>query len=186
MLTTLYANFADAANCEKALGALLDHGAEPADLSAFFPKDYQTPDVHEVQATVTHGVTTTTSADAAAGAGKGAGIGFGLGAVAALASLAIPGWGIITGGGALATAIGAMIGTTAAGAVTGGVAGFLEDQGVDKQIAADSEKALEHGEAVLVARVPSGKVTEELARELMVKYLGQVFGRVDQPVTTPL
>ena len=184
MSITLYANFADASNGEKALGALLDHGAQPIDLTAFFPTDYETPDVHEVGSNVKHGITTTTPADAAKGASKGAGVGLGLGALAALASLAIPGFGLVTGGGALATALVTVAGTTMGGAVTGGVAGFLQDQGVQTQVASDSESALRNGEAVLVVKLPTGDLTEIQARELVLKYQGEVFGRIELPIAT--
>lgn len=177
MSTTLYANFIDAALAEKAMGALLDHGAEREDISGFFPKGYQQKDVHEVAPNVKHGITTTTSADAAAGAAAGAGVGLGLGAAAALASLFVPGFGFVTGGGALVTALAAMAGTTVAGAVTGGVAGFLQDQGVDGQIALDSEAALKNGDAVLIVRTPSGPLNDVQVSEILGKYRGAVYAR---------
>jgi hypothetical protein len=184
MHVTIYANFPDAANCEKALGALLDRGAQPIDLSAFFPSEYETPDVHEVASNVRHGVTTTTKEDAKQGARKGAGYGLGVGTLAALVSLAIPGFGLVTGGGALATALGSVAGSTVGGALTGGVAGFLEDQGITTRVASDSDAALRNGEAVLVVKAPTGHLTEEQASELLLKYHGQIFGRVEQPITT--
>mgnify|MGYP000930956673 CR=1 FL=1 len=182
MLITLHASFADAAMAEKAMGALMDHGADKLDVSGFFPEDYETPDVHEVQANVEHGITTTTPADAAAGAAKGAGIGLGVGAVAALASLVIPGFGIVAGGGALATALMAMAGTAAGGAISGGVAGFLQDQGIPEKVALDSEAALKNGRAVVVAKCPTGKMSEGDVTEILVKYGAETFGRVEYPV----
>lgn len=183
MHVTLYANFPDAANGEKALGALLDRGAQPIDLSAFFPSEYETPDVHEVGSNVRHGITTTTGEDARVGAAKGASYGLGFGTLAALVSLSIPGFGLVTGGGALATAIGSVAGATAGGAVTGGVAGFLQDQGAPTHIASQS---LRNGEAVLVVKAPTGQLTEDQARELLLKYQGSIFGRVEQPIATGL
>ena len=179
MFITLHASFEDAALGEKAMGALLDHGVEKEDLSAFFPTDYQTEDVHEVRANLNHGITTTTGADAASGAAKGAGMGLGLGAIATLASLLIPGFGLVTGGGALATAMIAAAGTTAGGAVAGGVAGYLQDQGVDTQVALDSEAALKNGRAVVVVRCPSGKLSEAEISEILVKYHASTFGRTE-------
>src|SRR5205085_9990716 len=76
------------------------------------------------------GLSTTTPADAGVGAAKGAGIGLGVGVLAALASIFVPGFGLVAGGGALATAIAGAVGTTAAGAIAGGVHGYLKDQGV--------------------------------------------------------
>lgn len=77
-----------------------------------------------------HGISTTTPEDAGSGAVKGAGIGLGLGAVAAIASLLVPGIGLVTGAGALATALGGAALTAGAGAIAGGVTGYLKDQGV--------------------------------------------------------
>lgn len=181
MFITLHASFEDAALGEKAMGALLDHGVAREDLSGFFPADFETEDVHEVRATLKHGITTTTSADAASGAAKGAGVGLGLGALATLASLLIPGFGLVTGGGALATALATAAGTTVGGAVAGGVAGFLQDQGVDHQVALDSEAALRHGRAVVVVRCPSGGLSESEISAILLKYHANTFGRIESP-----
>ena len=182
MFITLHASFEDAALGEKAMGALLDHGVAKEDLSAFFPTDYQTDDVHEVRANLNHGITTTTGADAAAGAAKGAGVGLGLGAIATLASLLIPGFGLVTGGGALATAIITAAGATAGGAVAGGVAGYLEDQGVDTKVALDSEAAVRNGRAVVIVRCPSGKLGEAEISEILLKYHASTFGRTQASI----
>ena len=65
------------------------------------------------------GVTTTTIQDAAKGAAKGVGYGLGLGALAAVASIAIPGFGLVLGGGALAAAVAGLAASAGAGAVAG-------------------------------------------------------------------
>lgn len=119
------------------------------------------------------GLSTTTPGDAAAGAAKGAGIGLGVGVLAALASLIIPGFGLVAGGGALATAIAGAAGATAAGAVAGGVHGFLKDQGVPDQAALDYDHAVKTGGAVLAITVPSGDVDEATCREILSKYNAQ-------------
>jgi len=177
MFITLHASFEDAALGEKAMGALLDHGVAREDLSGFFPSDYQTEDVHEVRADLKHGITTTTAADAASGAAKGAGVGLGVAALATLASLLIPGFGLVTGGGALATALIGAAGTTAGGALAGGIAGYLQDQGVEEQVALDSEAALRNGRAVVVVRCPSGKLSESEISAILLKYHASTFGR---------
>ena len=118
------------------------------------------------------GISTTTPADSASGAVKGAAIGLGLGAAAALASIAIPGFGLITGGGALATAIAGAVGTTAAGAVAGGVHGYLKDQGVPEEAAWDYNQTYESGGAILACQAPSGDLDEATIQELMTKYGG--------------
>lgn len=182
MSRILHGSFADAASAEKALGAMFDHGVQKEDVSAFFPADYETPDRHEVAANVNHGITTTTGADAAAGAAKGAGIGLGVGAIATLASLLIPGVGIVTGGGALVTALMAAAGTAAGGAVAGGVGGYLQDQGVEQKVALDAEAALKNGRAVILVQTPSGNVGEDEIGELLSKYGGIAFGGVNDSV----
>ena len=179
MSISLYANFADAAHAEKALGALLDRGAKVEDLNAFFPADYfkKNDGEHTDAEKATSGITTTTGADAAAGAGKGAGVGLGLGALAAVASLLIPGFGLVTGGGALATALAGVAGATFAGAAAGGVAGFLQDQGIPERIALDSEQALKNGHALVIVNTPTGKLGEFEVREILNKYHAVEYGR---------
>jgi hypothetical protein len=116
------------------------------------------------------GISTTTPGDAAAGAAKGAGWGLGLGVLAGLASIFVPGFGLVVGGGALATAIAGMAATTAAGAIAGGVYGYLRDQGMPEHIATTYNWAYEHGHAILSVTVPSGDLGEMTAREILEKY----------------
>lgn len=171
MNVTLYANFPDAAQAEQALAALLDRGADRKDLSAVFPATYQSHfSGQKAVEEATSGITTTTAADAAAGAEKGGVIGLALGALAALASLVIPGVGLVTGGGALAMALTGVVGTTAGGALAGGVAGFLKDQGVPERVALDYESALKNGRAIIMVDTPTGKIGEAEVREIFSKY----------------
>lgn len=179
MFVTIYARFIDASMAEKAMGALLDHGAQRGDITGFFPEGYQTSDVYEVAPNVVNGITTTTGADAAAGAVTGAEVGLGLGAAAVLGSLLIPGFGLVTGGGALASALIGWAGATAGGAVAGGVAGFLQDQGIDQTTIVDQESALKNGQAILVVKSPSGPLSELEISALMTKYQAQNFGRTE-------
>lgn len=116
------------------------------------------------------GISTTTSKDAGVGAVKGAGIGLGVGVLAALASIFIPGVGLVTGGGALATAIGAAAGTTAAGAVAGGTYGYLKDQGVPEATAKVYNQTLEMGGSILAVHVPSNDVDQSTIEGIMEKY----------------
>lgn len=174
-MDTLYASFADVDLAQKAAGALLDHGVEKDHLSLVSHMgaehiDADDDDDHDIVENAKSGISTTTSGDAASGAMKGAGVGLGIGALAALASLFIPGFGLVTGGGALAMALGAAAGTTAAGAVAGGVAGYLVDQGVPEAAAVDYEKALEHGGAIIAISLPSGDVSRTDAEQILNKY----------------
>src|SRR6185369_2999416 len=122
---TIYASFADASLAEKAAGALLDFGLRAEDLSIVSSRtddqemderfddrelgrntaDEYKPKQDSTEHAAKSGISTTTPGDAASGASKGAGIGLGVGIAAALASIFIPGFGLVAGGGALATAI---------------------------------------------------------------------------------
>lgn len=184
MKVSLYSKFSDASLAEKALGALVDRGADIKDITAMFPPDYQSRDPKVTSAEqAASGITTTTGADAASGAGKGAGIGLGLGALAALASLTIPGFGLVTGGSALVAALTGVAGATVGGAVAGGVAGYLQDQGVPARIALDSEAALKNGSAILSVDAPTGKLGEFEILEILSKYHAESYGRAENVPT---
>lgn len=180
MAETWYASFDDFRSAEKAVGALLDHGMDPKDVSLIGQRSEIGQELH-----AEHGVTTTTGADAAVGAGKGAAAGLAVGSLGALASLLIPGFGLVLGGGALATALGTAAGTTAAGAVAGGLAGFLQDQGVEADTAQDYAQSVERGGAVLQLQLPSGKLSEADAEQMLHKYNARnVQWRGDEPAKT--
>ena len=102
------------------------------------------------------GVTTTTIQDAAKGAAKGVGYGLGVGALAAVAAIAIPGFGLVLGGGALAAAVAGLAATAGAGAVAGGVVGYLKDQGVPADQIPDYQRAYEEGGAILSVVLEEG------------------------------
>lgn len=139
------------------------------------------PTVDDMEDSAKAGITTTTPADAAAGAIKGAGFGLGAGVLAAIASIFLPGIGIVAGGGALATAIAGAAGATAAGAVAGGVHGYLKDQGVPEQVAAQFDATHRAGGAVMALEFPSGDVDEIKARDLLTKYGASNIGAYPSP-----
>ena len=124
----------------------------------------------DIDGSAKQGISVTTPGDAGAGAAKGAGWGLGLGALAAIASLAIPGFGLVLGGGALATAIAGAVGTTVAGAAAGGVVGYLKDQGVPDEVAANYDQAIQSGGAMLAVIVPSNDVDSVAAEQVLRKY----------------
>lgn len=117
-----------------------------------------------------HGLSTTTPADAGAGAVKGTEIGLGVGILAGLASLLVPGVGLVLGGGALATALGGAALTAGAGAVAGGVTGYLKEQGVPGDAIEHYQGAVEHGGAILSINLPSGEVDQTAAEQVLSKY----------------
>lgn len=117
------------------------------------------------------GISTTTAADAGAGAVAGTAIGATIGVGAALASLFIPGIGLVVGGGALATALAGVAASAGAGAAAGALTGYLKDMGVDDQVAVDYEKAVENGGAMLsVTPNEDNGLNEIEIRSLLSKY----------------
>lgn len=169
MSETIYARFDDYKLAEKAVGAMLDHGLDKEDVTLMMPGgSIQSGAEHDAHAK--QGITTTTGADATSGAAKGAGVGAILGALGALAALTIPGFGVVIGGGALATALSTAVGTAVAGAVAGGMTGFLQDQGIDEPVARKYEDALKNGGAVLALNLPSDKLTRADADAILTKY----------------
>jgi len=117
-----------------------------------------------------HGISTTTPEDAEAGAIAGGAWGAGLGVAAVLAAMFVPGVGVVIGGGALASAIGALAASTGAGVAAGAVTGYLKDQGVEAEVAEVYDNAIISGGAVLALTLPSGGVEESKAWEVLDKY----------------
>ncbi|MBI3929000.1 MAG: hypothetical protein HY319_25885 [Armatimonadetes bacterium] len=158
-MNTIYASFSDVHMAERAAGALLDHGLANEDLS-LIRKEPNADDSEKHEAHAKKGVTTTTGGDAGKGAAKGGGVGAVLGALGALAALTIPGFGLVLGGGALATAIAAALGTAAGGAVAGAAYGYMKDQGVPEDVARKYEDTVKHGGAVLAINLSDDSTIE--------------------------
>lgn len=127
-------------------------------------------DKDDLEAKAKYGISTTTTADAEAGAAKGVAWGAGVGIIAAIASLAVPGFGLILGGGALAIALAGVAASAGAGAIAGGVTGYLKDQGVNDSDAQVYISAVNNGGALLAVTIPSADVLELDARAILVKY----------------
>jgi len=204
MANTIYAAFADPDRAERAVGALLDHGVRPEDISvvrnhpgetisASIPPPpvttsegtvvstptsgtYAPPvtardeDLNDIETSAKKGISITSPADAGAGAIKGTAWGAGLGVLAAIAAVTVPGFGIVLGGGALATALGAVAASAGAGAVAGAVTGYLKDQGVDEKNALHYEETIGSGGALVAVSVPSGGIDEMRVNEILTKY----------------
>jgi hypothetical protein len=125
---------------------------------------------NDIERAAKGGISTTTGADAGVGAIKGLGWGAGIGVVAAIAALAIPGVGLVLGGGALAAALGGVAATAGAGAAAGAVTGYLKDQGMDEHVAAHFEKSVNNGGAIVAVTFPSGNADEIEVRQILEKY----------------
>jgi len=132
------------------------------------------------------GISVTTAGDAGIGAAKGAGWGLGIGTVAALASLFIPGVGLVIGGGALATAIGGAAASAGAGAVAGAITGYLKDQGYEEHDGKRYEEVVKGGGAVLGVSLPSGNVDFAKAWEIIDKYNGAPLSQAARSRTSYL
>ena len=124
----------------------------------------------DVETAAKHGISTTTPEDAGEGAVKGTGIGLGVGILASLAALTIPGVGLVLGGGALAAALGATALTAGAGAIAGGATGYLKEQGIPADAAERYHGTVTGGGAVLSLSIPSGKVDQGTAEQILAKY----------------
>ena len=170
-MLTIYAAFDSFDNAARAGGALLDHGVMEEDFSLLAGPSHQArfqienDDLERFEKKVKYGVTTTTAADARRGAADGAGVGLVVGALAALASVFIPGVGIVVGGGALATALVAAFATGVSGAAVGGVTGYIRDLGVKGEAAQKFERVIADEGCVVAVRLPG-------AGKLEVKVLG--------------
>ena len=152
------------------MGAALVSSPVTGDMN---PLDQGAPDSAargDVETAAKHGISTTTPEDAGEGAVKGTGIGLGVGILASLAALTIPGVGLVLGGGALAAALGATALTAGAGAVAGGATGYLKEQGIPADAADRYHGAVTGGGAVLSLNIPSGKVDQTTAQEILSKY----------------
>lgn len=152
-MKTLVASFDNVDRAADAMAALIDHGVDPINMDLVANESAGQMMIkrkqNEYVDKATSGITTTTAEDAKEGAKTGGAAGLGLGALVSLASLVIPGYGIVLGGGALATAAAAAIGTGAAGAATGGIVGYLRDLGADAQVAKDFDEIIKNGGGVL-------------------------------------
>ena len=186
-MSLFYTSFPTVALAESAIGALMDHGVAKEDISVVADERHNLASgdgasLEDIESKGKTGITTTTGKDAAAGAAKGAGVGVVVGVLGALASLAIPGFGLVIGGGALAMALASAAGTAVGGAFAGGIAGYLDDQGVPTPIAVRYQDVIKNGGALLAVTLPSGKCDEVLGREMLAKYQGADFHQDSRPV----
>jgi hypothetical protein len=175
MSQTLYVTFPDYNHAERAVAALMDNGVSKDDIAMVSSHPEFAADAaanRNPVAAASVGVTTTTPGDTGKGAAEGAGIGLGLGILAGLASLIVPGFGLVLGGGALATALGIAGVTTVGGAIVGAVTGSLIDMGVPADTAQAYSSRLSAGGTLVSVRLPSGNVDTSTARDILRKYDG--------------
>ena len=121
-----------------------------------------------VAAVANSGITVTTGQDAAAGAAVGTGVGLVAGLIAAAAAITIPGFGLVLAGGTLAAAAAATVATTAAGAVAGGVTGYLRDMGMPEHAAVKASERLMEGDYLIAIASEAAKY--DSIKQTLVKY----------------
>lgn len=185
MRESLYAWFATIPDAERAYAALTDQGANQNDITITI-KEHNEGE-HPVEAST--GSATfrreeaehTPAQDAVGGAHVGAAVGVGLGALAALAALAIPGVGLVLGGGALAAAVGGVVGAGVAGAAAGGAYGFLKEHGASDEVVGNYSQATQQGGAVMSVTVPSGNLAAEEIEKVLLSSGGRDIGVYPAP-----
>lgn len=171
----LWAAFRTYDSAARSAAAFLDHGVPGEGISLLsenVPPEYLADKDVEAVNRIEGGITTTTGADAGVGAGKGMAVGTGVGILAGLAALAIPGFGLVLGGGALATAIAGAVGASVGGAIAGAVGGYLKDQGVESKLAEGITHRISAGDVVLHVVFDTHKITQHEANALITKYEG--------------
>ncbi len=166
MNEAVYGVFASIEDAERAISALKDHGAVGNEVSVVRKGDGA--GLPQIDNEASTGITVTSAGDVTAGAAKGGAAGLALGILAGAVALTIPGIGPILAAGPIATAIGAALATTAAGAVGGGVVGYLVDQGIPEAAATEYHDALTQGNILVSVRAE--RLSGEEALLLMEKY----------------
>jgi len=171
----LWASFPDYDLAAQAVAAFIDHGVNKDQvhlMTQSVPAEYNTARNDDALDQAEHGLTVTTPDDAKIGAEKGLGIGLGVGVLAGLAALAVPGFGLVVGGGALAIAAAGAAGATAAGGLAGAVTGYLRDQGADDTVTRQVTDWLTAGNVVINVNMNPETMTQSEANALVLKYRG--------------
>lgn len=179
MARRVTATFSDRESAERAVAALVDMGAQRDHISTLVRgghdgsssmRDRADDMVEPAREVGDSGaaLTTTDEGDVAQGAATGAAIGAVAGLTAGLLSLMVPGFGLVTAGGALAWALGGAAGTAAAGAVAGGVYGGLRDIGIEESHARHYEERIRGGDVLLTASMPM--MDEDRVRDVLEEH----------------
>lgn len=166
MNEAVYGVFDNVDSAERAVSALKDHGADGNEISVVRRSDGS--GLPRLEEEASEGLTVTSPGDVAAGAVKGGAAGLALGVLAGAVALTIPGIGPVLAAGPLASAIGAVLATSAAGIVGGGAVGYLVDQGVPDETAARYHEALHRGDILVTVR--STRLAAADAAMLLDKY----------------
>lgn len=181
----VYGVFNNVPNAEHAIAALKDHGVRGNEVSVIRRSDGI--GLPQVERLADHAMTTTSADDVMAGAAKGGAAGLAIGVLAGAVALTVPGIGPILAAGPLWAAFGTVLTATAAGVISGGVVGFLVDQGLPAEAAQRYGDALNRGDILVAVR--SNAISNEDARMLFDKYGATDIeehptGEISDPVLT--
>ncbi|MHB8637559.1 MAG: hypothetical protein ACYC96_13910 [Fimbriimonadaceae bacterium] len=182
----LWVSFPDYDLAAHAVAAFIDHGVRKDEIHLMaqtVPSQYTVASGRDALAHAEQGMTVTTTEDAKIGAEKGLGVGLGVGVLAGLAALAVPGFGLVIGGSALAIAAAGAAGATAAGALAGAVTGYLKDQGADDVVIHHVTDRLAAGEVVVNVNMDPEAMTQSEANALILKYRGNLMA---MPLPAPV
>jgi hypothetical protein len=170
----MYGSFVDPSQAERAAAALVDLGGKSVDFTIWVGENWKPmigrPEDPAAEEQAEKGITAATPGDVAIGAVQGTFLRFGLGTAAAIAALAVPGFGIVLGTGVLATAFAGALGAAAAGAAAGGIVGYLKDQGVGETYITKYSDAVQAGGSLLAVEVPTGTLDETAVEQIFAKY----------------
>lgn len=166
MTEAVYGVFDSVDNAERAVSALKDHGAAGNEISIVRRSDGTGLPRLENEADAS--ITPTSPGDVAAGAMKGGAAGMALGILAGAIALTVPGIGPVLAAGPLAAALGTALATSAAGVLSGGVVGYLVDQGVSDTAATRYHEAVHRGDILITVR--SLRLSAAEAVTLLEKY----------------
>jgi hypothetical protein len=166
----------------QAIHALRDHGVSEGRIDVLAADEREGRSVEDRDSRMAdsdlgkdEGLSVTTAGDAAQGAATGAALGAGAGIAGALASIFVPGFGLVWASGVLAKALGVVALAMAGGAVAGGLAGYLIDLGVPSPEAEAYADGLRHG-SILVAVHTCGEYPPDDIERIGDKYGGHRIG----------
>ena len=135
-----YASFECIVSCGRAVDELLQNGTKPDEISVLLVnhgelKDERSDIHHQAKA----GVSVVSLDKPVSSIKRGAAVGLGVGAAAALATIAIPGVGLLIGSGVMTAALTALAGGVGTGAAAGAAVGLVGGTGTGNPFGAASE-----------------------------------------------
>lgn len=184
-----FASFECTDSCGRAVDELLQNGTTPECVTVLLVnhgelKDEKSEIHHQAKA----GVSVVSLDPPAKSVKKGAAVGFGVGAAAALATIAIPGVGLVIGSGVMAAALTAIAGGVGTGAAAGAAIGYVGGTGTGNPFGAASEflakqgfseaqiglasHIVKEGGALLAVNYDGVQVTKKSLQEIVTRFGG--------------